>query len=726
MSMDEMLASEDGFWRDIGETQAVTFVTDTSSEHTLEERLAVVPKIRNQQKLAQIYLSQTAAPEVKKAARAGVTETAAFVYIYLNGKDRETKKDALTQIAKDDASCIAGAWELALAGRMKEAKHLLKRTQDEKSRSKFIAGKVDETIALAAEIQRKGKKYGADMVKYDMKRFETMFAAVKECVPFVTDEDTANRLLANEEVVATKGTANDLYTPVKAGRDRAKAFAALSSLDEKEARELLLDKGAVLKDGVMIELIGRSVKRDSTESSSVFRVTSKEALDKLSDRVLAARLEEEVKKREAEIAKAAAEEAALVAKYKVAFDALVKAGILKENDTARCGSDDGDPEKKFKLAAEYIGKVSYYEGIESIGKWRRSIELFKDDPKLQQKFAEMLFEHIYSDFDDERKLPEIKNVLAAMPQSTVVDIFRSNITDKNVELKARACAYAITDQAVLKSLLVDNDSWARPRVKSCNAERRRNVYVTLLQNVTDEKLADKIFCETRLTKNTDIICLFDILDNLIGKISEAKRKELTDRAFARAKEAAKTTVAVEQYYVGMSCLDYMLINYSNGNLSASGLSAFDDKVSRKMTKIGFTKDKRVRKLGIIQDNAIAACEQFGSRYGKVPDGKDVSGKTDVVVAIRSKTAYDDNAPGGVSYSSSGVWKWIDYVHNVQAEIENNSGKLVLCEAVVEGTFNDKDIRKEQQDAIVGAYIDLASGSDDKDMGADLGLDPVGK
>lgn len=411
---------------------------------------------------------------------------------------------------------------------------------------------------------------------------------------------------------------------------------------------------------------------------------------------------------------------------KTAFDTLVNAGILKEYDINRCGSADGDPEKKFKLAAEYIGNVTYYEGIESIEKWGQSIELFKDVPVLQQKFAEMLFEHIYSGFDDERKLPEIKKVLAAMPQSTVVDIFRSNITDKKVELKARACAYAITDQGVLKSLLVDDDSWARPRVKNCAAERRRNVYVTLLQNVKDEKLAETIFCETRLTKNTDIICLFDILHNLVGKIGEAKRKELTERAFARSAEAAKATVSIKQYYVGMSCLDYVLINYANGDLSDSGLSAFDDKESRKMIKIGFTKENRVRKLGVVQDNAIAACEQFGSLFGKVPDGKDVSGKTDVVAAIRSKTAYDDNAPGGVSYSSSGVWKWIDYVHNVQAEIENNSGNLVLCEAVVEGTFNDKDVRKEQQNAALGAWADLASDADDKDMGADPGLEPAGK
>ena len=471
-----------------------------------------------------------------------------------------------------------------------------------------------------------------------------------------------------------------------------------------------------IKDPRMREkMINVAKKRESKLAEEC-----RKSAQKKEEEAAAKKLAEETRQSEEKAQKLLAE------KQKTAFDTLVKAGILKDYDINRCGSAGDDPVKKFELAVEYVGKVNYYEGIEGIAKWVRSIELFKDDPEFQQRFVEKLFEQIYSGFDDKRKLTEIKKVLAYMSIDKVVEIFKSNITDRSVELKARACAYAITDQAVLKSLLADDDSWARPRVKNCDADRRRNVYVTLLQNVTDEKLADKIFCETRLTKNTDIICLFDILDNLVGKISEAKRKELTDRAVARSAEAAKTTVCVKQYYVGMSCLDYALINYANGDLSASGLSTFDDRVSRKMTKIGFTKENRIKKLDIVKDNAIAACGQFGSLYGKVPDGKDVSGKTDVVAAIRSKTAYDDNAPGGISHSSSGVWKWIDYVHNVQAEIENNSGRLVLCEAVAEGTFNDKDVRKEQQNAALGAWADLASDADDKDMGADPGLDPVGK
>ena len=402
-----------------------------------------------------------------------------------------------------------------------------------------------------------------------------------------------------------------------------------------------------------------------------------------------AKKEAERKAREEERRK---KEAALKMMRKNAFERLVSAGIIKPEDINHVNSDydNRTPEIMYKSAAEYLGKVSYYEGMGGIKKWMKSIELFKDTPELQQDFAEMLFEHAYTDFDDEQKLAELKKVIAVLPQSRAVEIFRSNITSTKVELKARAIAYGITDQAVLKALLVDDDSWARPR-----------------------------------TKNTDVITVGDIL-SLIDRLSEAKRKELTDRAFARAKEAAKTTVVVEQYYVGMSYPDYELVNFSNGDVSASGISRFDDNVSRKMTHIGFTKENRIKKLGITQDNVIAACHQFAAKYGKVPDGKDVSGKTDVVAAIRTKEAFSDNAPGGTEYSSNGVWKWIDYVHDIQAEVGTNSGDLVLCKAVVEGTFNHKNVKKEQQAAVLSAFADLASDDDDKDMGPDQGLEPVGK
>lgn len=66
------------------------------------------------------------------------------------------------------------------------------------------------------------------------------------------------------------------------------------------------------------------------------------------------------------------------------------------------------------------------------------------------------------------------------------------------------------------------------------------------------------------------------------------------------------------------------------------------------------------------------------------------------------------------------------VHDIQAEISTGSGNLVLCKAEIEGEFNHKNVKSEQQAAVIDAYASLASDDEDNDMGADPGLEPVGK
>lgn len=112
MSMDEMLASDDGFWRDIGETRAVGFVLDDANP--LEKRLETMGKISNQQKLADIYVSKAARPEVKVEARKRITEPSAFVFIYGKSSERDVRLDALKEILKDADATLQLAWSEAL------------------------------------------------------------------------------------------------------------------------------------------------------------------------------------------------------------------------------------------------------------------------------------------------------------------------------------------------------------------------------------------------------------------------------------------------------------------------------------------------------------------------------------------------------------------------------------------------------------------------------------
>ena len=755
MSMDEMLASEDGFWRDIGETKAVSFVLDSSNP--IEKRLEVVPKIADQDKLAKIVIARNVASEVKAEARKRIDKTPALATVAMNAPERQDQLDALDQINKSENARIDAAWIFAASKPSSNALQTVLKGLSDSGKSRFAASfneKIDAASEASAEASRLRQKYGDSMAEAKVKELRNILKSLVALAPYVEDENTIAAILQRQDIADVKETEYDFLTPLEVAYEKAVAerkereakaeaerkaresAALLATLTDDE-RVQLLEKGRIAKQGKTI-IATDEPDATETKTSSGDTISRDDILKGIKDQALAAKMqkaEADRKARKEKVRQVMAQsllarkqkEEALSKMRQNAFERLVSAGIIKESDINRVNSDydNRTPEIMYKSAAEYLGKVSYYEGTSGVKKWMKALEVFKDTPELQQDFAEMLFEHAYTDFVDEQKLAELKKVIAVLPQSRVVGIFRSNITDKTVELKARVIAYGITDQAALKRLLVDDDSWARPRTKRCDWERRKNAYATLLSNVKDAKLADTIFCETRPTKNTEVITVGDIL-MLIDRLSETKRKELVDRAFARAKEAAKTTVVVEQYYVGMSYPDYELVNFSNGHISTGGISRFDDRVSRKMTHIGFTKENRIRKLGITQNNVIAACHQFAEKYGKVPDGKDVSGKTDVVAAIRTQEAYSDYAPGGTEFSGNSVWKWIDYVHDIQAEVETDSGNLVLCKAVIEGVINHKNIKKEQQAAVLDAWTSPVSDDDDQDMGPDPGLEPVGK
>ena len=192
------------------------------------------------------------------------------------------------------------------------------------------------------------------------------------------------------------------------------------------------------------------------------------------------------------------------------------------------------------------------------------------------------------------------------------------------------------------------------------------------------------------------------LSSLAQKLGEPKRKSLTDAAFARAAEVAKTNVVVKGYYLGMSLADFQLINAANGS-PATG--TYDNPYSRKMTRIAFDRNSYNKFLGINTGNPISDIDKFGRDYGSVPDGVDVSDKIKSGAAVRTQMDLE-------GYSSEGVWKWVDTYHKFQAEINDSEGTLVFRPPVVEGLLNSKDIRQEQANAVFDLF---AGGSDDEDV-----------
>ena len=126
MSMDEMLASDDPFWHDIGESQAMRLAIDQYGTADLQAKLDAVGKMRDQTKLAKIYAAKSTAPEVKKAARAKITEDTAFAAMYCASDDSAIRAEALANI-KSEESLLSVACALMESRGVDESRPLLQR-----------------------------------------------------------------------------------------------------------------------------------------------------------------------------------------------------------------------------------------------------------------------------------------------------------------------------------------------------------------------------------------------------------------------------------------------------------------------------------------------------------------------------------------------------------------------------------------------------------------------
>ena len=100
MSMDEMLASDDPFWHDIGESQAMRFAIDQYGTADLQAKLDAVGKMRDQEKLAKVYVAKSTVPEVKKAVRSKITEEKAFASMLVASDDPTIHYEAMTNIKR--------------------------------------------------------------------------------------------------------------------------------------------------------------------------------------------------------------------------------------------------------------------------------------------------------------------------------------------------------------------------------------------------------------------------------------------------------------------------------------------------------------------------------------------------------------------------------------------------------------------------------------------------
>lgn len=245
MSMDEMLASDDPFWHDIGESQAMRFAIDQYGTADLQAKLDAVGKMRDQSKLAKIYAAKSTASEVKKAARAKITEDTAFAAMLVGCKDPAIWKEALDNIKSDKALVAAAAGLLEegpvgenIAGSKRPvAEQLLCRVKGGDAIGEYLARLAKEELTLRDHIYN----------SKDQERFVDQYEVYKAFAMHARPCAAIEELKRDKKVIATTKRDDgmyDLYTPLEVadilgGSDAGK----VEILKERRGRSYYLSNG---------------------------------------------------------------------------------------------------------------------------------------------------------------------------------------------------------------------------------------------------------------------------------------------------------------------------------------------------------------------------------------------------------------------------------------------------------------------------------------------------
>ena len=668
MSMDEMLASEDGFWRDIGETKAVGFVLDDANP--LDKRLETVGKISNQSKLADIYVSKAAKPEVKAEARKRITEPSAFVYIYGKSSDRDVRKDALNEILKDDDATLQLAWNEALTKPGYGAK-LAERVKDNRKLSLFITAKAREILKFAKGCAQ--KQYISErQIEADKKYILACCGAIGAIGPFAADADVVMPFLNERAVRETKGTDTDLVAPFR----HVAGVAALASLTDDDRRELLEGNGIRrLRDHTFaLDTALAQIRRDSGAAMSSKRERASRAGVTLDEKLMGGYEEPDYD-------------------YLVTEDEVV-ASFSDKNLASKVMAE------RKRFAAEKAA-CERADRIKSMDENGQKAEIAKiEDPDERKNTVFAIIDSL-KDFD--RVTATYQEMLAAIPAKDLAERLRwaakeMRGNEQQYRASGPAAAKAIKDQAVIKDLLLDNSAWAHEMGLE---EDFGKAYVALLENCTDEDTLETLFREGKTDEHGRIINKWT-LRTLFKRLSAERQAKLLAEARARAGEEAKKNVVVKGYWLGMSLQDFCLVNDANGLPAKVDVSK-----NEKITAFYFDKENRDKFLDV--GKGIPGITKFASLYGKVPDGIDLSqnDRTEIRNVMRSIKHLNFDAKGQhdrYRWEYSHFAKYVDTVHNFQAEIKDETGELTIRYPVDEGVIGVVDKTKEEERELVNSLF----------------------
>lgn len=658
MSMDEMLNSDNSMWHELGETRAVTFAVDNGADHTLEERLAVIPKIKDQKKLAEIYISDTAQTEVKAEARKRIAEPTAFVYVYEKSSDRNIRKDALTQILKDADATLELAWNEGLK-KPEDGRKLATRVTDNKKLSRFIVDKARGILEFAEACSKK-QYLSESQINADNKYILACCDAIGAIGPLAEDADVVMPYLEEPAVRETKDTETDLVAPFR----HVLAFAAFKSLNDGD-RCYLLQYGRIVQDQQIIVLdIDVAAQKRTTAPNGRTQARNNAT-------------EEE------------------------RYDCVVTA----EQVIASFQSSD-ERQRGMELLAEHKRDVAdraarnHMESIRYLSATAQKAEVAKIADPVERKNTVFALIDTTKDFDS--VTDGQVEMLATIPQKDLAAQLRFAAKEMkgNVQqyrASGPAAAKAIKDQAVIKDLLLDNDAWVHEMGLE---EDFGKAYKALLDNITDENLLEEVFCKGKPDEHGRIANMWT-LRGLFTRFSAERQQKLRAEVKARADEQAKKGIVVKGFYLGMSLADFCVVNDQH----EMPAKAYVDQ-NEKVYSIYFDNDERDNFLNV--GKGMDGIAKFASLYCKVPDGVDLSqnDRSEMKMVMRSikHLNFDDSKPGKYRWEYSNFAKYVDHPHNFQAEIQEENGQLTLRYPVDEDVISNVDKTKEEQNDLLNAFF----------------------
>ena len=239
MSMDEMLASDDPFWHDIGESQAMRFAIDQYGTADLQAKLDAVGKMRDQEKLAKVYVAKSTVPEVKKAVRSKITEEKAFASMLVASDDPAIHYEAMTNIKSDEVLLATAGALMGDVSKKMLADELIGRVKGETAIAGHLARIVRDELALKKKIETT-EYLTTSMRNDDIKKFMSGYESYKTFARYVKANRAIRELAADNAIQATKGTQYDFATPLESAIEAAQREAErIAAEKEREKTELL-------------------------------------------------------------------------------------------------------------------------------------------------------------------------------------------------------------------------------------------------------------------------------------------------------------------------------------------------------------------------------------------------------------------------------------------------------------------------------------------------------